>query len=223
MGVGDAWRERNLACTFRIAMKSGLIHESEARSIPGYDFGKSSIARSPVTMEELREIEMSAGWSDEDARVLQRHADLFDRCAEQMVNSWRAVIGSQPHLAKWFVGPEGKPDEEYKAKVKKRFVQWVVDVCSRPHDQSWLDYQEEIGLRHAPEKKNRTDGARTPEVVPLRFLIAFGTTVALTARKFFVEAGVTESELQKLEDAWSKAVQLHITLWARPYAKEGLW
>jgi len=37
--------------------------------------------------------------------------------------------------------------------LKRRFVQWVVDVAIRPHDRAWLDYQEEIGLRHTPEKK----------------------------------------------------------------------
>jgi len=76
---------------------------------------------------------------------------------------------------------------------------------------------------HTPEKKNQTDDAHTPAVVPLRYLIAFGTIVATATRKFFVDGGVRGEELQKLEDAWSKAVQLHITLWSRPYVKEGLW
>jgi hypothetical protein len=181
------------------------------------------IAHSPISLDELRQIEATAGWSEEDARVLQRHGDIFKQHAEQMVDAWRAVIGAQPHLAKWFVGPDGKPDDEYKGKVKKRFVQWVLDACFRPHDQAWLDYQEEIGLRHTPEKKNKTDAANTPPVVPLRYLIAFGSVVAIKARKFFIDAGVRDEELQRLEDAWSKAVQLHITLWSLPYTKEGLW
>jgi Protoglobin len=202
--------------------KSALVHEAEA-AIAGYDYGRPNAARSPVSLEELRQLEATAGWSDEDAELLRRQGALFKDNAERMVDSWRAEIGAQPHLAKWFFGPEGEPDDEYKAKVKKRFVQWVLDVCFRPHDQAWLDYQEEIGLRHTPEKKNRTDGAQTPPVVPFRYLIAFGAIVAITTRKFFVDAGVRDEELRKLEDAWSKAVQLHITLWSRPYVKEGLW
>lgn len=203
--------------------KSTLIHETEASSIAGYNYGRAGVARSPVSLDELRQLEATVGWSAEDAEVLQRHRDLFEDKAEQMVDSWRAVIGAQPHLAKWFFGPDGKPDDDYKAKVKKRFVQWVLDACFRPHDQAWLDYQEEIGLRHTPEKKNQTDDAQTPSVVPLRFLIAFGTVVAATARKCFVDAGIRDEELHRLQDAWSKAVQLHISLWSRPYVKEGLW
>jgi hypothetical protein len=140
-----------------------------------------------------------------------------------MVDSWRAIIGAQPHLAKWFFGPDGKRDEQYAAKVKQRFVQWVVDASSRPHDQAWLDYQEEIGLRHTPEKKNRTDGAHTPSVIPLRYLLAFGTTMAITSRKFFTAAGITDPELRRLEDAWVRTIQLHTTLWTRPYTMEHLW
>jgi protoglobin len=191
-------------------------------SIPsGYDFGKSSVSRSPVTLEELRQIEATVGWTDEDARLLQRYERLFREHAEAMVDTWRAVIGSQPHLAKWFFSPDGSPDEAYKAAVKKRFVQWVIDVVTRPHDQSWLDYQEEIGLRHTPAKKNKTDGAQTPNVVPLRYLLAFVPIVIISTRKFF--ADLPKGDRQKLEDAWTKAVQLHVTLWARTYAKDGLW
>lgn len=203
--------------------KSPLAHAVESDSISGYDYGRPGVACSPVSIDELRQLEATVGWSAEDVKVLQRHGDLFREKAEHMVDSWRAVIGAQPHLAKWFFGPDGKPDDEYKAKVKKRFVQWVLDACFRPHDQAWLDYQEEIGLRHTPEKKNQTDHAQTPSVVPLRYLIGFGAVVATTTRKFFVDAQVRDEELYKLEAAWSKAVQLHITLWSRPYAKEGLW
>jgi hypothetical protein len=200
-----------------------MSDEGNAGHISGYGYGSADAAHSPVSLEELRQIEQTVGWSDEDARVLQRHGDLFKSQAEHMVDAWRARIAAQPHLAKWFLRPDGAPDEEYKAKVKKRFVQWVLDACFRPHDQAWLNYQEEIGLRHTPEKKNQTDDAHTPSLVPLRYVLAFGTVISLTARKFFVDAGIIGDELRKLEDAWSKTVQLHISLWTRSYVKQGLW
>jgi hypothetical protein len=204
-------------------VKSTVVPEVQTGSIAGYDYGQMDVPRSPVSLDELRQVEEAAGWSAEDAQTLQRHGYVFREYAEQMVDSWRAVIGAQPHLAKWFFGPDGKPDDEYKTKVRKRFVQWVLDACFRPHDRSWLDYQEEIGLRHTPAEKNQTDGAQTPPLVPLRYLIAFGAVVTTTSRKFFIEAGVRDEELHNLEAAWAKAVQLYITLWSRPYTREGLW
>ncbi len=47
--------------------------------------------------------------------------------------------------------------------------------------------------------------------------------MALATRPFFVHARIQDPEWRKLEDAWLKAIQLHITLWSRPYLKEGLW
>jgi len=202
---------------------ANVTHIAEETQIPGYDYGRPQSAHSPVSIEELRELEATIGWTEEDARILQRSGSLFRDKAEQMVDAWRSVIAAQPHLAKWFYGPDEKPDERYKASVKKRFVQWVLDACFRPHDQAWLDYQEEIGLRHTPAKKNHTDGSRTPTVVPLRYVLGFVAVVTTTTRKFFKDADLTAQDLQSLEDAWAKAVQLHVTLWTRPYAKNGLW
>lgn len=190
--------------------------------IAGYDFGAAESARSPVCPEDLSYLEQTLGWTKEDERLLQKYSDLFRSQAEQMVNSWRAVIGAQPHLSQWFAGPDSKPDDEYKARVKRRFVQWVIDVAIRPHDQAWLNYQEEIGLRHTPEKKNRTDGRHTPAVVPLRYLLAF-VPVVTEIRQFLKTAISDTTELDAVEQAWRKAVHLHVTLWSRPYTREGLW
>jgi hypothetical protein len=190
--------------------------------IPGYEFGTRKSAVSPVSEEDLRLLEQTVGWSESDSSVLQKHADLIRHQAEHMVDSWRSVIGEQPHLAKWFFGPDGKADDEYKARVKRRFVQWVTDVALRKHDRDWLNYQEEIGLRHTPAKKNVTDGSQTPPIVPLRYLLGF-IPVVLPIRKFFASVIQNEAELKNLEDAWAKAVLLHITLWSRPYASHDLW
>ena len=152
--------------------------------IPGYDFGTSQSAMSPVSEEDLRLLEQTVGWDESDFRVLQEHADLFRQQAEHMVNGWRSVIGTQAHLAKWFMTLDGKADDDYKARVKRRFVQWVIDVALRTHDRDWLNYQEEIGLRHTPAKKNVTDGKQTLPLVPLRYLLGF-VPVILPIRKFF--------------------------------------
>jgi len=63
-----------------------------------------------------------------------------------------------------------------------------------PH-RPWLDYQEEIRLRHTPEKKNQKDGTQTYSLVPLRYLVAFGAVVAIATRKFLLHTGVRDEEL----------------------------
>jgi hypothetical protein len=124
--------------------------------IPGYDYATPRTAHSPVTLTELRALEASVGWTDVDAAALRSAERVLTPQAEAMVDAWRAEIARQPELVRWFFGPDGKPDDHYRAAVKRRFVEWVTDACTRPHDQAWLDYQEEIGLRHTPAKKNAT-------------------------------------------------------------------
>jgi len=191
------------------------LHLSETR----HDVEEDSTGKcleSPVSTSDLAYLEQAAGWTLDDARLLAAHANLFRAKAESTVDSWRAVIGSQRHLAHRFVRPDDTLDEQYKASVKRRCVQWIVDVAVRSHDQAWLDYQQEIGLRHTPAKKNKMDGADTPLVVPFRYLLGF-VPVVLPIRQFLKDDIKDPEELQKLEDAWRKAVLVHVTLWARGY------
>ncbi|HEX5183349.1 MAG TPA: protoglobin domain-containing protein [Allosphingosinicella sp.] len=190
-------------------------------NIAGYDYGEA--APSPLTLKELDELKATVDFTDEDRQALVRAGRILVPQAEAMVDEWRAVIGAHKHLGRWFLGLDGKPDDRYKSLVKARFVRWVVDLFERPFDQAWLDYQEEIGLRHTPAKKNDTDHARTPDHVPLRHLFAFCAPVSLSVGRRLKAAGTPPNEAERMQAAWTKAVILSVTLWSRPYAKDGLW
>jgi hypothetical protein len=183
----------------------------------GYDYG--AVPPSPVTLAELDQLKATAGFTEADARALKKAGDILIPQAEAMVDEWRGIIGKQEHLGHWFVGPDGKPDDTYKAAVKARFVQWVRDVFVQPFDQAWLDYQEEIGLRHTPAKKNKTDGAVTPRLVPLRYLLGFAPPILAAAHARLADA----EDSAAMQAAWTKAVMLTLTLWARPFTRDGLW
>ena len=174
-------------------------------------------------LDDLRRLEQTVGMTEEDRRCLALAGEVLTDQAEAMVNAWRARIGAQENLAKWFQESDGQPDEHYKAAVKPRFVQWVIDTCTRPYDQAWLDYQEEIGRRHTPDKKNATDHATGPSVVPLRYLVAFTSVIIITARDFLAKKGHSAEQIEHMHTAWTKAVLLTLALWSRPYVAEGLW
>ena len=53
------------------------------------------------------------------------------------------------------------------------------------------------------------------------FNFGFIPVATTGARKFFADAGVAGAELRRLEDAWSKAVQLHITLLVAALCERG--
>jgi hypothetical protein len=65
-------------------------------------------------------------------------------------------------------------------------------------------------------------GAQTAGLVPFRYLLGF-VPVTLPIRKFFADAIQDEAELKSLEEAWTKAVILHVALWSRAYLSDSLW
>jgi len=77
---------------------------------------------------------------------------------KQIVDHWRSgIIASIPNLARHSRSPEGAPIPEYLTKSNLRFEQWILDTCLRPYDQDWINYQQEIALRHTSAKKNQVD------------------------------------------------------------------
>ena len=190
----------------------------------GYDFGSPGIPRSPVTMEELARLEQAVGLSEADFRALKLAGEVVKDQTEAIVASWRAVIGATPHLLYYYFDvASGKPDERYKAQVKERFKQWILDVCLRPYDQTWLDYQHETGLRHTHLKKNQADQVAAPPHIPLRYVLAFTGVVNDTMKPFLAARGHPPDEVEAMHRAWCKAVLLHVTLWSRAYVSESDW
>jgi hypothetical protein len=195
----------------------------EAAQIPGYDYGKATVARSPVSDEDLRKLEEATLFTEEDARYLRMAGEVLADQVEQVLDLWYGFVGSHPHLVYYFSGPDGQPDANYLAAVRRRFGQWILDTCRRPHDRAWLDYAEEIGLRHHRTKKNQTDKVNSVPHIPLRYLIAFIAPITLTIRDFLAAKGHSREDVDRMHWAWPKAVVLQVALWSRPYAAQGDW
>src|SRR5699024_9899068 len=112
---------------------------------------------SPVSQEKLKELPTDVMWSDDDAPALRRAGEILKPRVKDILDVWYDFIGSTPHLVSTFLGSDGEPDADYLERVRGRFEQWVVDICTREFDDQWLAYQEEIALRHHTTKKNETD------------------------------------------------------------------
>jgi hypothetical protein len=187
--------------------------------IPGYSYGTAEVARSPVSMRELDDLKISAGFTDEDQRYLRLAGEVLRDQTKQIVDHWRSsIIASIPNLARHSRTPEGNPIPEYLANSNLRFGQWILDTCLRPYDQDWINYQQEIALRHTSLKKNKVDGVRSTPYVPLRDVIAFTAVMNETIRPYLAAKGNSPEEVDKMHRAWCKSIQLQLALWAGPYA-----
>ena len=121
----------------------------------------------------------------------------------------------------FFTDGQGHVNADYLAGVRKRFGQSILDTCNRPYGQAWLNYQQEIGLRHERVKKNQTDGVNAVPIISYRYLVAFISPITATIKPFLAKKGHKAEEVEKMHQAWFKAVVLSVTLWSLPYVKEG--
>lgn len=187
--------------------------------IPGYSYGLAEVARSAVSLNELAELKISAGFTDDDERYLRLAGEILGDQTEQIVHHWRnSIIASIPSLARHSRTPDGEAIPAYLERSNARFCQWILDTCLRPYDQDWINYQQEIALRHTSFKKNEVDGVRSSPYVPMRDVIAFTGVMNETIKPYLAAKGNSADEVEKMHTAWCKAIQLQMALWIGPYA-----
>ena len=140
---------------------------------------------------------------------------------DDVLDVWYGFVASHPHLIRYFSDAEGNPDEAYLGRVRERLKRWILDTCARSYGQEWLDYQQEIGLRHTHEKKNETDGAHgTPNHINMRYIVGFIYPITATMKPFLANKGHSAEDVDKMHQAWFKSVVLQVTLWCLPYTRE---
>ncbi len=190
-------------------------------TIAGYKYGE--VPASPVSVPDLELLKKTLLWTEEDDRYLRMAGEVLQDQVNEILDLWYGYVGSHPHLVHYFTHRQtGEPIGAYLERVRARFGQWIVDLCKRPKDATWLAYQHEIGLRHS-EKKNQTDGVESVPFVHFRYMVAFIYPITATIRPFLGKKGHSAEEVEKMHQAWFKAVVLTVVLWCQPYVKEGLF
>jgi hypothetical protein len=188
-----------------------------AEQISGYTYGAADV--SSVSLQDLENLKISVGWTEEDERYRHMAGEVLSDQTGPLVDHWRrGIIGSIPNLIRHSRTPDGEPLADYQTNSGLRFEQWVLDTCFRSYDQDWLNYQQEIALRHTSLKKNRTDGVDSTPYVPLRDIISFVAVMNETIKPYLSAKEHTAEDVEKMHRAWTKSLQLQIALWAQPYA-----
>ena len=189
-------------------------------NIAGYTYGEETVPRSPITLEDFNLLKASVLFTEEDETHLRQAGEVLADQVEDILDLWYGFVGSHPHLVYYFTGPDGKPDADYLAAVRKRFGQWILDTCNRSYDQDWLNYQHEIGLRHHRIKKNQTDKVQSVSNISHRYMVAFIYPITATIKPFLAKKGHGSDEVEKMYQAWFKSVVLQVALWSYPYVKD---
>jgi len=190
-------------------------------TINGYTYGSPEVAVSPLSLSDLDLLKDTVLFTDEDRSYLRMAGDILKDQIEDVLDVWYGFVGSRPHLARYFSKPDGEMLQDYLAAVRKRFGQWILDTCYREYDQDWLNYEEEIALRHTRAKKNRTDNVDATPEINYRYVAAFIVPITATIKPFLAKKGNSGDDVEKMYQAWFKSVVLQVVLWSQPYVKEG--
>ena len=190
------------------------------KDIPGYSYGAPDVAPSTISMKDFADLKVAAGFTEETERDLRLAGEVLGDQAEQIVKHWRSgIIASIPHLAKHSRSPEGEPNPFYLGRSNLRFQQWIKDICLRSYNQEWLNYQQEIALRHTTARKNQVDGVQSTPFVPLSDIIAFVAIMNETIKPYLAAKGHQVADVDRMHQAWCKSLQLQLSLWVKPYAQ----
>lgn len=211
-----------LAATLLAALPLVLPLQASAQSTPAVTAGPQSGARAPYTLAEVASIKKTLLFNDDDVRYLRMSKAILADQTEAILDVWYGFVASTPELVAYFRNNKtGAPDGAYLGAVRQRFGQWIADTADANHDQAWLDYQYEIGLRHTLPKKNKTDGADSLPLVHFRYLSALTIPLTSTLKPFLARHGASAADVEKMHAAWVKSVLLQTILWSHPYVREG--
>ena len=189
-----------------------------AEHISGYLYGSPEVPISTISVQDLANLKISAGFTEEDQRYLRLAGEVLEDQARRVVEHWRSrIISSIPNLARHSRSPEGNPLPNYLAASNLRFEQWILDTCLRPYDQDWINYQQEIALRHTTLKKNKVDAVQSTLYVPLRDIIAFLAVMNETIKPYLAAKGHSAEDVDGMHTAWCKSMQLQLAIWVRVY------
>lgn len=180
-------------------------------AIAGYTFGTEQTAHSPLTLNDLELLKQTVLFTDEDEKYLQLAGEVLEDQIAAGLDVWYSFVAANSHLAYYFSNA-GQLNSDYLAAVRKHFAQWILDTCNRPYDQDWLNYQQEIGLRHTYAKKNQTDRVEAASHIGMRYMIAFIYPITATIKPFLLNKGHSAEDVEKMYQAWFKSITLQVTL-----------
>lgn len=191
-------------------------------TIAGHRLGDPELPPATINAEALQKMFSASLFGADDIAALRRSGPILEPQIEQVLDVWYGFVGSLPFLLEHFSDRETKaPIADYLGRVRARFGQWIRDTARAEYDEAWLRWQLEIGRRHHHIGKNKTDGANSTAIIPLRYLPLLAQPIVDTLRPFLEKGGASRDEVDVMQNAWRKAVLIQVTLWSEPYVREG--
>ena len=211
-----------LAAALAASLPASHAQQLATPAVAGYAYGQRTLAKAPYTMADLKSLQASVLFTEDDVKALRQSKAILADQTDAILDVWYGFVASTPELVSFFSDAKtGRPDGAYLEAVRKRFALWILDTADANHDQRWLDWQYEIGLRHNKLKKNQTDRAPSVPQVNFRYIPALTIPITTTLKPFLAKKGASTADVEKMHAAWVKSVLMQSILWSQPYIKDG--
>jgi Protoglobin. len=194
------------------------------QNIPGYIYGKPEVPKAPLTKKDFELLLDSVLWTKEDEENRELLGEIIKENMKEILDKIVSYFGSKEYLIYYFKDRQAQTTiTEYVNNTVDRLAQWLLDICYKPLDENFINYNYLIGIRHTYEGKGKADNVSTVEHIPARYMVTclFPITVVL---KDFIARKVEDPVLtDRLYNTWFKLQVITTALFLIPYTKEGRW
>ncbi|WP_160712373.1 protoglobin domain-containing protein [Chitinophaga solisilvae] len=169
---------------------------------------------SPVDAQTLIKIKRMMLFTHEDEQYLTMAGEVLAPHAEDILNKWYERIVSNNYLANYFT-QSGAPDLNYVHSLRPHFREWISSLCRRSESMRWWEFEEKI-IRQLQLRNIPVDDLDPLSPLFLRYLSTFVFPVSEAGRYFLNNTGYGSDDIEKMHQAWFKAVSLSALLWLYP-------
>lgn len=169
---------------------------------------------STLSLRDLVLLKRMLLFTREDERYLQMAGEILSDQSEAILDIWYDHMVANDYLAHYFT-KDGQPDADYLNTLRPRFGDWIRQLCQRSNNNQWSRYEQAIAQRYEQQPMPTADLGDVP-VVFLRYLVTFIYPVTSAIRPFLGKKGHKPEEVEKMHQAWFKAVSLSVVLWTYP-------
>ncbi|MBS0026125.1 protoglobin domain-containing protein [Chitinophaga sp. 22321] len=172
----------------------------------------------PPDAQTLVRLKRMLLFTNEDEHYLIMAGNILVAHTEDILNNWYDFILKNDYLAYYFTR-DGTPDASYLETLRPHFRQWITGLCTRQEGKSWWQFEERIA-----EQLHLTPGSASEleplPMVYLRYLSTFIYPVSEAGRPYLDRYGHPGEDVERMQQAWFKAISFSVLLWVYPETRQ---
>ncbi|PSL49565.1 protoglobin [Chitinophaga niastensis] len=153
-------------------------------------------------------------FTNEDEQYLTMAGAILMDHTDDILNNWYDYMLKNNYLAYYFT-KKGEPDTGYLQTLRPHFRKWIHGLCTRQEGTTWWQFEERIAAQ-LQLKNTPGDNLEPLPMIFLRYLSTFIYPVAEAGRSYLSRHDHPAAEVERMHQAWFKAVSFSVLLWVYP-------